>query len=75
MVLSLIDRLFDLGDSLFRSVPAVAEECYEFLYLVAAASDDGLTAFYERHGLKIIASDMSSFTNGMKFWRLANNLE
>lgn len=75
MILSLIDHLFNLSDSLFRSVPAVAKECYEFLYLVAAASEEGLTAFYERHGLTIIASDMSSFNDGMKFRRLANNLE
>uniref|UniRef100_I1JB45 Neurochondrin n=1 Tax=Glycine max TaxID=3847 RepID=I1JB45_SOYBN len=43
-----------------RSVLSVLEECYEFLYLVSAASESGFARFFESGGIKMLASQMRS---------------
>ncbi|KAK8505402.1 hypothetical protein V6N13_045842 [Hibiscus sabdariffa] len=52
----------------------VLEECYEFLYLVSAASEDGLTALYECGGMKLIAGQMSTLSDGSHLMELAMKL-
>ncbi|XP_057434401.1 uncharacterized protein LOC130727311 [Lotus japonicus] len=47
-----------------QSGSSVLEECYEFLYLVSTASENGLMRFYESKGIKILASQMSSLQDG-----------
>ncbi|XP_022729716.1 neurochondrin isoform X2 [Durio zibethinus] len=53
---------------------AVLEECYEFLYLVSAASKDGLTALYESGGMKLLAHQMSTLPDGSHLMELAMKL-
>ena len=50
-----------------RSTSAVLEECYEFLYLVSSASEDGVMTFYESAGIKVLASHMPTFPDGTNF--------
>ncbi|KAG5061759.1 hypothetical protein JHK85_002942 [Glycine max] len=47
-----------------RSVLSVLEECYEFLYLVSAASESGFARFFESGGIKMLASQMRSLQDG-----------
>ncbi|KAJ1413152.1 Neurochondrin [Sesbania bispinosa] len=47
-----------------QSGSSVLEECYEFLYLVSTASENGVMRFYESRGIKILASQMSSLQDG-----------
>ncbi|KAK6927591.1 Neurochondrin [Dillenia turbinata] len=44
--------------------PSVIEECFEFVFLVSSASDDGVTTLYESGGLKVVASHISTFPDG-----------
>lgn len=48
-----------------KSGMPVLEECYEFLYLVSTASEDGLTAVYESGGIKLLAHQMSALPDGL----------
>ncbi|GLT76142.1 hypothetical protein SLA2020_478180 [Shorea laevis] len=57
-----------------ESVLSVREECYEFLYLVAAGSQNGVTTLYQSGGMKVLASDMSSFPDGSHSIELAMKL-
>ncbi|XVF48315.1 hypothetical protein PTKIN_Ptkin03bG0180300 [Pterospermum kingtungense] len=50
------------------------EECYEFLYLVSAASEDGLTTFYEPGGIKLLAFQISTLPDGSHLMELAMKL-
>ncbi|KAK6249253.1 hypothetical protein QUC31_020818 [Theobroma cacao] len=52
----------------------VLEECYEFLYLVSAASEDGVTALYESGGMKLLACQMSTLPDGSHLMELAMKL-
>lgn len=52
----------------------VMEECYEFLYLVSAASDVGLTALYESGGMKLLAHQISTLPDGSHLMELAMKL-
>ncbi|MBA0694158.1 hypothetical protein Goari_004479 [Gossypium aridum] len=52
----------------------VLEECYEFLYLVSTASEDGLTALYESGGIKLLAHQMSALPDGSHLMELAMKL-
>ncbi|KAG9456174.1 hypothetical protein H6P81_000682 [Aristolochia fimbriata] len=47
-----------------RSGSSTFVEFYEFMLLVAAASEDGLTTFYKFGGLKSLAFQVSSFPDG-----------
>ncbi|PRQ26677.1 putative neurochondrin [Rosa chinensis] len=47
-----------------ESGPAVLEECYEFLYLVSTASEDGIMTFYSSGGMKMLASHMPNLPDG-----------
>ncbi|KAK8468287.1 hypothetical protein PHAVU_007G279700 [Phaseolus vulgaris] len=40
---------------------SLLQECYEFLYLVSAASENGITRFCESGGIKVLASQMTRF--------------
>ncbi|XP_039050992.1 neurochondrin-like [Hibiscus syriacus] len=49
----------------------VLEESYEFLYLVSAASEDGITAVYECGGMTSLAGQMSALSDGSHLMELA----
>ncbi|XP_029125303.1 neurochondrin isoform X2 [Cajanus cajan] len=53
---------------------SVLEECYEFLYLVSAASGDGITRFCESGGMKMLASQMCSMEDGSHLMELSFKL-
>ncbi|TYI22668.1 hypothetical protein ES332_A06G118600v1 [Gossypium tomentosum] len=57
-----------------KSGMPVLEECYEFLYLVSTASEDGLTAVYESGGIKLLAHQMSALPDGSRLMELATKL-
>nr|XP_025623571.1 neurochondrin isoform X6 [Arachis hypogaea] len=59
---------------LFRSGSSVLEECYEFLYLVSAASSDGIMKLYESGGIKILASQMPSLQDGSHLMEISIKL-
>ncbi|GJZ89147.1 neurochondrin isoform X1 [Tanacetum coccineum] len=44
--------------------PPLVEECFEFLYLVTAAREDGVQIFYESGGMTVLASQMSNLPDG-----------
>ncbi|XP_024023601.1 neurochondrin [Morus notabilis] len=54
-----------------ESASSVLEECYEFLYLVSSASEDGVLTFYESGGIKVLASHMPTFPDGSHQMELA----
>ncbi|XVE71224.1 hypothetical protein DITRI_Ditri10aG0133800 [Diplodiscus trichospermus] len=57
-----------------ESALPVLEECYEFLYLVSAASENGLSAFYESGGMKLLACQISNLADGSQLMELAMKL-
>ncbi|KAH1058048.1 hypothetical protein AAZX31_02G001400 [Glycine max] len=57
-----------------RSVLSVLEECYEFLYLVSAASESGFARFFESGGIKMLASQMRSLQDGSHLMELSFKL-
>ncbi|KAL5559720.1 hypothetical protein UlMin_035931 [Ulmus minor] len=59
-----------------EAAPSNLEECYEFLYLVASASEDGVMKLFESGGLKVLASHMyiSTFPDGSRLMELAMKL-
>ncbi|KAM7271775.1 hypothetical protein ACFE04_030989 [Oxalis oulophora] len=57
-----------------ESVPPCLEECYEILFLVSSASEEGVTKLYESGGMKVIASQMSSLPDGSHAMQLAMKL-
>ncbi|XP_056174840.1 uncharacterized protein LOC115686228 isoform X1 [Syzygium oleosum] len=46
-----------------KSGSSILEECYEFLYLVLSANEDGVVSFFESGGLKVLAPQMSTFAD------------
>ena len=46
------------------------EECYEFLYLVSTASEDGIVTLYEYGGMKVLASQVSTFPDGNYYYSI-----
>uniref|UniRef100_A0A2P2L9B7 Uncharacterized protein MANES_03G012200 n=1 Tax=Rhizophora mucronata TaxID=61149 RepID=A0A2P2L9B7_RHIMU len=54
-----------------RSGSPVLEECYEFLYLVTASCEEGVTAFHESRGMKVLASQMCTLPDGSHMMELA----
>lgn len=50
------------------------EECYEFLFLVANASEDGLTTLYESRPISVIAPHVSTLPDGSPILELAMRL-
>ncbi|XP_014511276.1 neurochondrin isoform X2 [Vigna radiata var. radiata] len=54
-----------------QSGSSVLQECYEFLYLVSAASGNGITRFCESEGIKILASQMSALQDGSHVMELS----
>ncbi|KAK8349009.1 hypothetical protein V6Z12_A06G115800 [Gossypium hirsutum] len=61
-----------------KSGMPVLEECYEFLYLVSTASEDGLTAVYESGGIKLLAHQIEviicELAAGSRLMELATKL-
>ncbi|GAV79586.1 Neurochondrin domain-containing protein [Cephalotus follicularis] len=57
-----------------RSGSHVLEECYEILYLVSAAREDGVTTLYEYGGMKVLASQISCLPDGSHAMELAMKL-
>ncbi|PON71297.1 Neurochondrin [Parasponia andersonii] len=57
-----------------ESTSSVLEECYEFLYLVSLASEDGVLKLYQSGGMKVLASHMSTFPDGSRQMELAMKL-
>lgn len=54
----------------YRSGSSVLEECYEFLYLVSSASEDGVVTLYKSGGMKALASPTSTFPDGNSSYHL-----
>ncbi|XP_059658206.1 uncharacterized protein LOC132304506 [Cornus florida] len=52
----------------------VVEECYEFLFLVSSACEDGVSSLYESGGMKVLASQMVNFSDGSHLLELAMRL-
>ena len=48
-----------------RSDQSVSEECYEFLLLVAAASESGKTSFYEPGVMDMLAPHIYNLQDGI----------
>lgn len=57
-----------------QSGSSVLEECFEFLYLVSAASRSGIMRFFESGGIKIVASQMCSLEDGSHLMELSFKL-
>ncbi|XP_030467310.1 uncharacterized protein LOC115686228 isoform X2 [Syzygium oleosum] len=57
-----------------KSGSSILEECYEFLYLVLSANEDGVVSFFESGGLKVLAPQMSTFADGSRPMELAMKL-
>ncbi|XP_068345246.1 uncharacterized protein [Pyrus communis] len=57
-----------------RPGSAVLDECYEFLYLVSTASEDGIMTMYSSAGMKMLASHMSVLPDGSHQMELAMKL-
>ncbi|XP_040971610.1 neurochondrin isoform X1 [Gossypium hirsutum] len=72
-MVSKVPMIFEVM-SMNRSGMPVLEECYEFLYLVSTASEDGLTAVYESGGIKLLAHQMSALPDGSRLMELATKL-
>jgi hypothetical protein len=52
----------------------VLEECYEFLYLVSTASEDGVVTLYGSGVMKVLASQISSFPDGNYYCSCLNRV-
>ncbi|XP_074562177.1 uncharacterized protein LOC141818612 [Curcuma longa] len=48
------------------SDPSIFEECYEFLLLVAVASDSGIAKFYQPGVIDMLGSHISTLSDGTK---------
>ncbi|XP_064999513.1 uncharacterized protein LOC135633679 isoform X2 [Musa acuminata AAA Group] len=57
------------------SDPFIVEECYEFLLLVAAASENGLVKFYESGVMDMLAPHISTLTDGSRSLEFAMQLQ
>ncbi|XP_031382771.1 uncharacterized protein LOC116196947 isoform X1 [Punica granatum] len=57
-----------------ESVSPVLEECYEFLYLTSSTNEDGVTTLFESDGIRILASPISTFTDGSHLMELSMKL-
>ncbi|KAG2691426.1 hypothetical protein I3760_08G008400 [Carya illinoinensis] len=53
---------------------SVLEECYEFLYLVSTASEDGALTLYESGVMKVLASQISTFSDDSHLMEIATKL-
>lgn len=47
-----------------RSGSSLSEECYEFLFLVTTAHEDGVITLYESGGMDVLASQMPTLPDG-----------
>nr|XP_016493015.1 PREDICTED: neurochondrin-like isoform X1 [Nicotiana tabacum] len=52
----------------------IIEECYEFLFLVSAANEEGVKTLYDSGGLHVVASRMSILPDGSHMIELAMRL-
>ncbi|CAI9092645.1 OLC1v1027949C1 [Oldenlandia corymbosa var. corymbosa] len=56
------------------SASSIIEDCYEFLYLVANAQEDGIRGLYESGGIQLFASQMPSLPDGTNVVKYAMEL-
>ncbi|XP_008813496.2 uncharacterized protein LOC103724114 [Phoenix dactylifera] len=56
------------------SDPSIFEECYEYLLLVATASENSITKFYEPRVMDMLAPHISTLTDGSRSLELAMRL-
>lgn len=47
-----------------RPSSSFGEECYEFLFLVTAAREDGVIKLYDSGGMVVLASQMPTLPDG-----------
>lgn len=57
----------NLSGNICRIDQSIVEECYEFLLLVALASEDGRAKFYEPGVLDLLASHILNLPDGNCF--------
>ncbi|KAK9280645.1 hypothetical protein L1049_014341 [Liquidambar formosana] len=57
-----------------ESCLSLLEECYEFLFLVSTASEDGVTTLFKSGGMNVLASQMSAFADGSQCLELSLKL-
>ncbi|KAI3467982.1 hypothetical protein Pfo_024645 [Paulownia fortunei] len=57
-----------------ESGSSLSEECYEFLFLVTTAHEDGVMTFYESGGMNVLASQMPTLPDGSHVMELAMKL-
>uniref|UniRef100_A0A6P4ACC7 neurochondrin isoform X2 n=1 Tax=Ziziphus jujuba TaxID=326968 RepID=A0A6P4ACC7_ZIZJJ len=57
-----------------QSGSSVHEECFEFLYLVSSASEDGVMTLYKSGGMEVLASPISTYVEGSHLAKLAMKL-
>lgn len=50
-----------------RSSSSLSEECYEFLFLVTNAHEDGVMTLFESGGMNVLASQMPILPDGNQF--------
>ncbi|KAL6502112.1 hypothetical protein OROGR_027245 [Orobanche gracilis] len=53
---------------------SISEECYECLFLVSSAHDDGVITFYKSGGVNVLASQMPTLSHGSHAMELAMKL-
>lgn len=63
----ILETMSDSGSS-------VHAECLEFLYLVSTASEDGALKLYESRGMKVLASQISTFSDDSQLMEIATKL-
>ncbi|KAL7121703.1 hypothetical protein ACP275_01G000900 [Erythranthe tilingii] len=64
----ILEVISNESDSSFR------EECYEFLFLVSAAREDGIITLYDSGGVNVLASQMATLPDGSHVMELAMKL-
>lgn len=64
-----VEVLRDQSDDL-----SLIEQCYEFLFLVTAAQEDGAVTFYRSGGINVLASQMPALSDGSHAMELAMKL-
>ena len=53
-----------------RSNLSLTEQCFEFLFLVTTAQEDGAMTFYRSGGMNVLASQMHALPDGNQFGSL-----
>lgn len=71
----MVDKVHDISEIISNSLDeTIIEECYEFLLLVATASQNGKNSFYEPGVMEMLASHVSIAKDGAQSLELAIRL-